>query len=182
MERFILKDVIKLINEIEALLFASGEKLSFSELSEILEVNEAEIKESITALDERYRNCAIQLVVYDDYIQMATKPEFFEVISKLSEIKFPKLLTDAQLETLSVIAYKQPVTKTEIEKLRGVRSDKVIKNLIERNLIMETGKLEQPGTPILYGTTSEFLKMFGFESLDDLPNPGFVRNEELNSL
>lgn len=173
---------MKLKNKIEALLFASGDKMSIEELSRLLEVKELEIEEAIDELIGDYANHSISLMRFDNFLQLATKPEYYDIINQLSEIKFPKLLTDPQLEALSVIAYRQPCTKLDIESLRGVKSDKVIKTLLEKKLIEESGKSERTGGHTLYKTTEEFLKTFGFRSLDDLPELGFVRDDELKTI
>ena len=115
-----------------------------------------------------------------DSYQIGTRPEHYDWIKKLYHQKPPKNLSNAALETLSIIAYKQPVIKSEIEYIRGVKCDKAIETLIERNLVQELGRLDRTGRPIIYGTTKEFLKLFSLESLDDLPDLKEIE-EKLNN-
>jgi len=119
--------------------------------------------------DFSYNRRGIQIIKMNDHYQMATKPEHYEYIQKLLEPKQNKGLTQAALETLAIIAYKQPIPKGEIEGIRGVKCDKAISTLLEKELIEEKGRLEKTGRPILYGTSLNFLKSFGLNSIKDLP-------------
>ena len=157
---------------IEALLFTWGDPLAIDDISEILELNKEDIeimlKEMIDDFD--YNRRGLRIIKMKDSYQIGTRPEHYDWIKKLHHQKPPKNLSNAALETLSIIAYKQPVIKSEIEYIRGVKCDKAIETLIERNLVQELGRLDRTGRPIIYGTTKEFLKLFSLESLDDLPD------------
>jgi segregation and condensation protein B len=156
---------------LEGLLFAWGDPLSIKDMSAILEIEERELTSIMKELidDFDYNRRGLRIIKFNNYYQISTRPEHYEWIKKLNNMKNTKNLSNASLETLSIIAYKQPIIKSEIEAIRGVRSDKAIETLIERRLVKEVGRLERTGRPILYGTTEEFLKYFGLESLDDLP-------------
>ena len=114
----------------------------------------------------------------DDSFQMCTKADMYEYLIRIAKQPKKYVLTDVQLETLSIIAYKQPVTKLEIEKIRGVKSDHAVNRLVEYNLVCEVGRLDAPGKPILFGTTEEFLRRFSIQSLEELPsmNPEQLEN------
>ncbi len=156
---------------IEALLFIWGDPLSLKDISNILDISEKKaetiLKEMMDEFDFNRRG--IKIIRIKNNYQLCTRPEHYPWISKLSQQKDSKSLSTAALETLSIIAYRQPITKNEIDAVRGVRSDKAIETLINRELIEEKGRLERTGRPIIYGTTDEFLKYFGLASLADLP-------------
>lgn len=156
---------------IEALLFASGQPLPAERITGILgiplEQVQLLIKNMTAAMADEQRGLTI-VEIAGGY-QLCTKPLFFSTVSKLAEMQDSKL-SSAALETLSIIAFKQPVTRQEIESIRGVNADKVIATLLERMLIKEVGRKEAVGRPILYGTTNEFLQCFGLKSLEDLPD------------
>lgn len=163
------RDEIKAI--IEALLFMWGDPLNLKEISKILELNIADCK---LIMDEiinefNFERRGTQIIQIDDSYQMCTRPEHYPWIKKLYNPRSTKNLSSAALETLSIIAYNQPVTKNEIEMVRGVRCDKAIDTLLENGIIEERGRLERTGRPIIYGTTKEFLKYFGLSSLRELP-------------
>ena len=113
----------------------------------------------------------VRIIELEDSFQMCTKKETYEYLIRVATQPKKHALTDILLETLSIIAYKQPVTKLEIEKIRGVKSDHAVNKLVEYNLVCERGRLDAPGKPILFGTTEEFLRRFSIPSLDDLPSP-----------
>lgn len=169
---------------IEALLFIWGDPLSIKDISKILETNKNQIEEILEEMqdDFNYNRRGIKIIRIDNKYQLCTRPEHYPWISKLTQQKGSKTLSTAALETLSIIAYKQPITKNEIEGIRGVRCDKAIETLINRDLIEEKGRLERTGRPIIYGTTGEFLKYFGLEDLEDLPElKDFTQlDEEIN--
>ncbi|NMA86180.1 MAG: SMC-Scp complex subunit ScpB [Tissierellia bacterium] len=169
---------------IEALLFIWGDPLSIKDISKILETNKNQIEEILEEMqdDFNYNRRGIKIIRIDNKYQLCTRPEHYPWISKLTQQKGSKTLSTAALETLSIIAYKQPITKNEIEGIRGVRCDKAIETLINRDLIEEKGRLERTGRPIIYGTTDEFLKYFGLEDLEDLPElKDFTQlDEEIN--
>lgn len=167
---------------IESLLFTWGDPLSLKDISEVVELKVDEtlaiMKELIDDFDFNRRG--LRIVKMNDCYQIGTRPEHYDWIKKLHHQKPPKNLSNAALETLSIIAYKQPVIKSEIEHIRGVKCDRAIETLMERNLIQELGRLEKTGRPIIYGTTQEFLKLFSLESLEDLPNLEIIK-EKINS-
>ena len=165
---------------IEALLFIWGDPLCLKDISNILEIDEKKVKETLDKMIDEFnfdrRGLKIARVK-DDY-QLCTRPEHHQWISKLSQQKTIKSLSTAALETLSIIAYGQPITKNEIEAIRGVRCDKAVETLVGRDLIEEKGRLERTGRPIIYGTTMEFLRYFGLENLDGLPS---LKNFEIGT-
>lgn len=155
---------------LEALLFVNGDPLSLKRIAEILEVDQENVKLLLAQLihDMNQQERGLTIIEVAGGYQLCTKPHLAGFLEKLVQIKENKLSIPA-LETLSIIAFKQPITKQEIEAIRGVRVDKVLANLLERNLIKELGRKEAIGRPIIYGTTEVFLKCFGLKSLEDLP-------------
>jgi len=156
---------------IEALIFVSGEPIGIREIQKITDIGEEEISAAVTELVEQYRESGggFYLVEVANGYQFVTRPEYAHWIRKLRKTTTSAKLSMPALETLSIIAYKQPITKVEIEQLRGVNSDGVIKSLLEKRLIKILGKKEVPGKPLLYGTTREFLQYFGLKDLSELP-------------
>jgi segregation and condensation protein B len=158
---------------IETLIFITDKPLSVSKIVELIdipEVNEELVKELIKELQTEYLSrSAIEIREVAEGYQMATKPEFSEYVRRLYRDRTLLRLSPAAIETLAIIAYKQPITKAEIEEIRGVDSTTVLETLLERRLIKIVGKKEVVGRPLLYGTTQEFLKYFGISSLNDLP-------------
>lgn len=155
---------------IEALLFTWGDPLDLKSISSILEMDDLIVENILFDMIKEFEEeRGLNIIKINDSYQLCTKMEHYEYIKKLNN-KSNKSLSNAALETLSIIAYKQPVTKGEIDNIRGVKSDRVIETLTEKKLIEELGRLERPGKPIIYGTSDNFLKYFGLESLDDLPN------------
>ena len=156
---------------LEAVLFSLGEAVEIEKLAEALEVKEEEVKEASINLQKKYdeENRGIKIIEIENSIQMCSNPEYFECIKRVSQIKKQAGLSSAALETLSIIAYNQPVTKGTIEFIRGVDSTYSVTRLLERGLIDELGRAETPGRPILYGTTTEFLRCFGLKNLEELP-------------
>lgn len=157
---------------IEAILFTMGETVELEQLSSALDTDKKEIKKVISQLQEEYSkdDRGLKIIELDDGYQMCTKEFAYEHLIKIVSIPKSYKLTDIQLEALSIIAYKQPITKIEIEKIRGVSSDHAINRLIEAGLVEEVGRLQTPGRPIVFGTTEEFLRRFGLSSLDNLPS------------
>jgi segregation and condensation protein B len=129
---------------------------------------------------EEYRDTGrgVGIIELDGAYQMCTSPEMYEYLIRIAKQPKKRVLTDVLLETLSIIAYKQPVTKMEIEKIRGVSSDHAVNKLVEYNLVCELGRLDAPGRPLLFGTTEEFLRSFGVHSVDELPVLSPVQVEE----
>lgn len=164
-------DIREMKSIIEALLFTWGDPLELKDISKILDVSRRDIKLILQEMieDFDYNRRGLKIIRVDDAYQLSTRPEHYDYVKKLNPIYDKKDLSNPALETLSIIAYKQPVIKSDIEHLRGVKSDSVIKTLLERKLIEETGRLDRIGRPIIYGTTDEFLRAFGLETLDELP-------------
>ncbi len=156
---------------LEAVLFSLGEAVEIDRLAEALEVREDEIRNAFLNLQKRYEDeeRGIKLIEIENSIQMCSNPDYFECIKRVTQIKKQAGLSSAALETLSIIAYNQPVTKGTIEFIRGVDCTYSVTRLLERGFIDELGRAETPGRPILYGTTMEFLRCFGLKSLEDLP-------------
>lgn len=153
---------------LEAVLFASGEPVSEKQLCEILEVDEESLHELLDALDSDLETHGIMLQETAGGWQLVTRPEWFAYVEKLAEAADRKL-SRAAMETLSIIAFKQPITKQEIEKIRGVKVERVLAQLVARELVTEVGRKNVIGRPFLYGTTETFLHSFGLKSLDELP-------------
>lgn len=157
---------------IEAILFACGREVKIKELVSALEMNEEDIIKIIENMNEEFKklNRGIEIIRMNDSYQMCTKKEYYEYIYPILDKRSKPNLSNAALEILAIIAYNSGVTKAEIEMIRGVNSDATIYKLLEYNLIEEAGKLDVPGKPMSYRTTLNFLKMFGYNSLEDLPD------------
>lgn len=158
---------------LDALLFSSSEPLKLTKLSNLLGLLPEEVRQLLEELRRHYEQPGhgLQLVEVAEGYQLVTRREYSPYVQKLLQGKSKEpFLSAAALETLSIIAYYQPVTRARIESLRGVKVDHVLATLLDRGLIREVGKGESPGRPILYGTTQAFLEMFGLKSLDDLPS------------
>ena len=158
---------------IEAIMFAYSDPISIGELNNIIneELSRKEIELMLNSLIDEYRenNRGIQIIKLEDKYQMTTNKDYSSFIKKILEPKKKKSLSQATLETLTIIAYKQPITKVEVEDIRGVKCDKAIQTLLENELIIEAGRLDKIGKPIIYKTTNEFLKLLSIETLEDLP-------------
>lgn len=155
----------------EAILFATGRAVSTEDLAKAISVDKEEALELVRDLSERYKNetRGMEIIELDGAWQMCTRKEYYPQLITLELTPKKPHLTDVVMETLSVIAYKQPVTKAEIERIRGVNSDHAVNKLIEYHLVTELGRAKQPGRPILFGTTQDFLRAFGVSSPDTLP-------------
>lgn len=160
----------ELLAQLEALLFAAGDPVSCKRLAEIMELSEREVAALLDRLREELQQPArgVMLQEVAGGFQLTTKPVFQEALVRLGRTP-PAALSPAALETLAIIAFRQPVTKAEIEQLRGVKVDSVLNTLLERDMVKELGRREAAGRPILYGTTNRFLQAFGLKSLQDLP-------------
>ena len=158
---------------IEAVMFAYSEPISIEELNNIIneELSRKEIELMLDSLIDEYRENSrgIQIIKLEDKYQMTTNKDYSDFIKKVLEPKKKKSLSQATLETLTIIAYKQPITKVEVEDIRGVKCDRAIQTLLENELIKDAGRLERIGKPIIYKTTNEFLKLLSIETLEDLP-------------
>lgn len=168
---------------IEAILFAMGESVELSRIAKAVEQDAATTRKIIYHMMEQYRaeDRGIQIIELEDSFQLCTKKEYYDSLIQIAMQPKKAALTDVQLETLSIIAYKQPVTKAEIEKIRGVKCDHAVNRLIEYDLVMELGRLDAPGRPILLGTTEEFLRSFGVQALDELPVLSPVQLEDFKA-
>ena len=165
---------------LEAVLFTMGESVEIDRLAAVIE-EDRETTEGILdemAADYEIQGRGIGLTTLENAVQLCTRGEYYEYLIKIAKTPRKYTLTDTLLETLSIIAYKQPVTKLEIEKVRGVSCDHAVNRLIELELIMEVGRMDAPGRPMLFGTTEQFLRSFGVHSIDELPQPGPVQIEE----
>ena len=164
----------------EAVLFTMGDSVEIARLAETIEEDVKKTKEILEDMKQRYEkeNRGITLIELEESVQLCTKPQMYEYLVKVAKTPKKFVLTDTLLESLSIIAYKQPVTRLEIEKIRGVSCDHAVNRLLEFNLITEVGRLDAPGRPLLFGTTEEFLRSFGVKSLDDLPELNAVQMEE----
>ncbi|WP_394522507.1 SMC-Scp complex subunit ScpB [Lacrimispora sp. JR3] len=156
---------------IEAVLFTMGDSVELSRLAAAIGQDEKTAKEAVLRLKKRYDTGkrGIQIIELENRYQMCTRSEYYEHLIRVAAAPKKQVLTDVILETLSIIAYKQPVTKLEIEKIRGVKSDHVVNKLVEYNLVYEVGRLDAPGRPALFATTEEFLRRFGIGSTQNLP-------------
>jgi len=166
---------------IEAILFTMGKSVELKRIAAAIECDEQTTKGLIHKMMEQYQeeNRGIQILELENSYQMCTRKEMYEYLIRVASIPKRQILTDTLLETLSIVAYKQPVTKMDIEKIRGVKSDHAVNKLVEYHLICEAGRLDAPGRPILFATTEEFLRCFGVSSLEELP---IVNQEQLEEL
>lgn len=157
---------------IESILFISGEPLTLKQIASIIECNVEYTKDLINEMSLEYSKCyrGIKILVSNDRYSLVTKSENSNYIEKLIGNNSRQSLSRAALETLAIIAYMQPVTRVDIDGIRGVKSDRAIMTLMEKKLIEESGRLSVPGRPILYSTTGEFLKYFGLDSIKDIPH------------
>ena len=163
---------------VEAVLFTMGKSVDVRQLAAALGRDVESAKDAAARLKERYEReqRGMQIIELEDIFQMCTRAKYYENLIQVASAPKKQVLTDVVLETLSIIAYKQPITKLEIEKIRGVKSDHAVNRLIEYNLVYEVGRLDAPGRPALFATTEEFLRRFGVGSTEQLPeiNPGRV--------
>lgn len=165
---------------VEAILFTMGESVELDKIASALELEKTEVKKILDSMMQKYekKDRGIKIMELDGAYQMCTKSEMYEYLIKIAKQPKRHVLTDVLLETLSIIAYKQPITKVEIEKIRGVSCDHAVNKLVEYNLVCELGRLDAPGRPLLFGTTEEFLRNFGVHSIDELPVLNPVQVEE----
>ena len=164
-------EIEKIKSIIEAILFAAGRIVKINEFILVLEKNEEEIRTIIKNMQQEYKaeNRGIEIVQVEDGYQLATKKELYEYIYPILDKRTKPNLSTAALETLSIIAYNPRITRAEIEAIRGVSADACVSKLLEYGLVEEAGKTDLPGKPMSYKTTNEFLKMFGYSTLKDLP-------------
>ena len=164
-------EIEKLQSAVEAILFTMGDSVGLDKLADAIGHYEETTKKLIHSMMDRYEeeDRGIKIIELDNAYQLCTKKEMYEYLIRVAKQPKRYVLTDVLLETLSIIAYKQPVTKLEIEKIRGVKTDHAVNKLVEYGLVEETGRLDAPGRPLLFGTTEEFLRRFSIHSLDELP-------------
>ena len=173
-------EINKLEGIIEAILFTMGDSVELKKIAAAIEHDENTTRKIIHQMMDKYQSedRGVRIVELEQSFQMCTKTEYYEYLIRIAKQPKKYALTEVQLETLSIIAYKQPVTKLEIEKIRGVKSDHAVNKLVEYNLICEKGRLDAPGRPLLFGTTEEFLRRFGVQSVDELPG---LNSEQMES-
>ena len=169
--------------EIEAILFSLGESVDIAVIADAVGLSRAETEKVLKDMQQRYEAAdrGIRLIRLEDRYQLSTKKELYPTLIKVVRQPQKTTLTDVLMETLSIVAYRQPVTRTEIEKIRGVKCDHAINKLVEYNLIQEVGRLDAPGRPILFGTSEDFLRHFGTDSVDDLPVMNPVKAEDFKA-
>ena len=157
---------------VEAVLFTMGRSVEIRQLAAALETGEPEAEAAAERLKARYEEsvCGMQVLRLENSYQMCTRTGYYENLIRVAAAPKKQVLSDVVLETLAIIAYKQPVTKLEIEKIRGVKSDHAVNKLIEYDLVAEVGRMDAPGRPLLFGTTEEFLRRFSVQSVDELPS------------
>ncbi|MDE5748078.1 MAG: SMC-Scp complex subunit ScpB [Acetatifactor sp.] len=165
---------------IEAILFAMGESVEISRLADAIEEDAQTTGEILEEMAREYEqgDRGIGITRFENAVQLCTKADMYEYLIKIAKAPRKMVLTDTVIETLSIIAYKQPITRVEIERIRGVSCDHAINKLLEYDLITELGRLDAPGRPLLFGTTQQFLRCFGVGSLEELPELSTVQIEE----
>lgn len=168
---------------VEAVLFAMGDAVSVDKLAAAIGHDAETTRKLVHQMMDRYnsREGGLEIIELEDSFQLCTRKEYYDTLIKVAKQPKKYVLTDVQLEVLSIVAYKQPVTRQEVEKIRGVNSDHALNRLVEYGLVGEAGRLDAPGRPILFGTTEEFLRNFGVRSTEELPSiqPDLV--EEMKS-
>lgn len=166
---------------VEAVLFTMGKSVELRQLAIATGQSEEETRQAVERLKARYdkEERGMEIIELEGSYQMCTRTGFYENLIRVAASPKKQVLSEVVLETLSIIAYKQPVTKMEIEKIRGVKSDHAVNRLVEYNLVQEVGRLDAPGHPALFATTEEFLRRFGIGSTENLPDMDPVREEEI---
>ncbi len=163
-------ELIETSRKLEAILFSYAESLSYKKCTKILDIGFDELKEVIEVLKTRYKkNSALELLEVNLSLQIVVKPEYSEYVDELFISDKTKGLSKAQLEVLSIIAYRQEVTKRDVERIRGVNSARIVQSLIDLDLVEPLGKKDAPGLPVIYGTTETFLVRFGLKNISELP-------------
>lgn len=164
-------EISRLEGVIEAVLFTMGDSVELEKIAAAIGHDKDTTRKIVHRMMDKYEaeDRGIRVIELEDAFQMCTKKETYEYLIRVAKQPKKNVLTDVLLETLSIIAYKQPVTKLEVEKIRGVKSDHAVNKLVEYDLVRECGRLDAPGRPILFGTTEEFLRRFSVQSVDDLP-------------
>ena len=172
-------EINRLESAIEAILFTMGDSVELGKIASAIEHDEETTRKIVHQMMDKYQaeDRGIQIVELEDSFQLCTKKQNYDYLIRIAKQPRRSVLTDVLLETLSIIAYKQPVTKLEVEKIRGVKSDHAVNKLVEYNLACEVGRLDAPGKPILFGTTEEFLRCFGVSSIEELPDIDEVQKQ-----
>ena len=168
---------------VEAVLFAMGDAVSVDKLAVAIGHDAETTRKLVHQMMDRYnsREGGLEIIELEDSFQLCTRKEYYDTLIKVAKQPKKYVLTDVQLEVLSIVAYKQPVTRQEVEKIRGVNSDHALNRLVEYGLVGEAGRLDAPGRPILFGTTEEFLRNFGVRSTEELPSIQPDLMEEMKS-
>ena len=177
-------EINRLEGIIESILFTMGDSVELSKIALAIGHDEDTTRRIIHCMMDKINGAeerGVKIIELEDSFQMCTKAESYEYLIRIAKQPRKYTLTDVQLETLSIIAYKQPVTKLEIEKIRGVKCDHAVNRLVEYDLVKELGRLDAPGRPLLFGTTEEFLRHFGLQSLEDLPIINPVQLEDFKA-
>ncbi len=168
---------------VEAILFTMGEAVEIAAMAKALDTTAAKIKNAVETLGKRYEaaGAGIMIQTFDDAVQMSTRPEQYENLVRIAKVPKKLTLSESVIETLSIVAYKQPITKAEVEAIRGVSCDYAVNRLLDYDLIKELGRKDAPGRPILFGTTEQFLRSFGVKNLTDLPEVNPMKREEFKT-
>lgn len=166
---------------IEAILFSMGDMVPTKKIAEAMEIEEEDVYSIIKNMQDKYDETerGVRIIEIDNGFQMCTKEDYYEQVKKVNFKLREFALTDVLIETLAIIAYKQPITRAAIEAIRGVNSNHAVNKLVEYNLVCEIGRMDAPGKPILFGTTKDFLRGFGLQNVAELPELG---EEALNHI
>jgi len=159
----------KLKANLEAVLFVAPVSVTLSQLASALDITEREVEKVLTQMGEDYQERGLRIQHHAGRIQLTTAPEASESVERFLGLEISTYLSQAALEALSIVAYEQPVTRPQVDAVRGVNSDGVMKSLLHKGLIQDIGRADGPGRPILYATTPEFLQQFGLNSLEEMP-------------
>ena len=170
----------ELYKTVEGILFTMGDAVEPTRIAQALQIPLSQVTDCLEQMkrDYEFQDRGMRIISLESAYQMCTSTDIYESLIKIARQPKKQVLTDVMLETLSIVAYKQPVTKAEVDKIRGVSSDHAISRLVEYALIEELGRLDAPGRPMLFGTTEQFLRSFGVSSLDELPAMSPLQVEE----
>jgi segregation and condensation protein B len=175
------KKMMKLKASLEAVLFVAPVAVTLSQLATALDITEREVEKVLSQLEDDYQDRGLRIQRHAGRIQLTTAPETGEAVERFLGLEISTYLSQAALEALSIVAYEQPVTRPQVDSIRGVNSDGVMKSLLHKGLIQDIGRADGPGRPILYATTPEFLQQFGLNSLQEMP-PLEMDDEQANSI
>lgn len=166
-----IMDIREIKSIVEGLLFVAGDAVPIKDLCSIINIDETTLRRIINQMMDNFNeeNRGIRIIEVNNCYQFCTKPEHYEYLEKLVKPQSRQGLSQASLETLAIIAYKQPITKAQVDYIRGVKSESCFSRLVEKELIYDVGRMDGPGRPILYGTTDNFLRLFGLKTLRELP-------------